>query len=83
MGSPRTLAELRAMAAEHDEQIASVHWFTASELAARWRVSLQTIYDTPREQLRFKEFGQGEKLKRRRYRADWIADYEESREHAA
>lgn len=73
-----TLAELRARAREHDDEIESRRWFTPAELAERWRVSETTVRAIPRAQLFYKEFGAGTKLKRRRYREDWVQTYEES-----
>ncbi len=72
------MAELRAKAAAHNEEIDSVRWFTPSELAARWRIALSTVHGIPLTELRYKEFGQGEHLKRRRYRSDWVAAYEDA-----
>jgi hypothetical protein len=72
----RSLDEIRASAKQHEEEIVSVQWFTPSDLAARWKVSLTTVHGIPVDQLQYKEFGQGEKLKRRRYRAEWVEAYE-------
>jgi hypothetical protein len=70
------MSEIRQRAKQHEEEIASVQWFTPSELAARWHVALSTVHAIPIAQLEYKEFGQGEKLKRRRYRAEWVEAYE-------
>jgi hypothetical protein len=73
-----TLAEMRARAREHDEEIASLYWFTPAELAERWRLSETTIRAIPATELRYKEFGAGAgKKMRRRYREDWVTAYEE------
>jgi hypothetical protein len=73
-----TLAEIRARAREHDEEIASLYWFTPAELAERWRLSETTIRAIPATELRYKEFGAGAgKKMRRRYREDWVTAYEE------
>jgi hypothetical protein len=71
-----SLEELRERAEEHDDELASTDWFTVADLAARWHVSQTTVRLIPADQLRYKEFGAGEKLKRRRYRGDWVAEYE-------
>lgn len=76
---PRSLAEIRARAAKHEEEILAMRWFTPAQLAARWGYkSPTTVYAIPLAELRYKEFGSGEKLKRRRYREDWVIAYEES-----
>lgn len=58
------------------------------ELKLRWGISVTSIKRIPFTELRYKEFGQGSKLKRRRYREDWVLAYEEATgrspvEHAA
>jgi hypothetical protein len=74
---PRSLAEIRRRAKEHEEEIVSPTWYTPLQLAARWGIGRSSVYEIPFEQLRYKEFGQGKKLKRRRYREDWVLAYEE------
>jgi hypothetical protein len=63
------MARIRARATAHDEAIESVKWPTAAQLAARWNVSLTTVYEIPRERLPYKEFGGGKKPRRRYYPA--------------
>ena len=70
------LAELRARARRHEEEILSLHWFTSADLAARWQVSRSTVLAIPRDELPYKAFGAGKKLHRRRYREDWVTAYE-------
>jgi hypothetical protein len=69
------MARIRARATAHDEAIESVKWPTAAQLAARWNVSLTTVYEIPRERLPYKEFGGGQKP-RRRYRPTDVAAFE-------
>jgi hypothetical protein len=71
------LAEVRAKAAQHDDEIASVKWLTVADLAARWRVSGNTVRAIPATELRYKEFGAGAHLKRRRYKPEWVTAYED------
>lgn len=71
-----TIDELRARAREHEDEIESVQWFTIDELAKRWRISAATVRTISFDELKFKEFGKGEKKKRRRFRSDWVAAYE-------
>lgn len=72
----RTIAEIRELAKRHEEEILSVRWLTPVMLAARWSISLSTVYEIPFDQLRFKAFGQGKKFKRRRYKPEWVEAYE-------
>jgi hypothetical protein len=61
----------RERARAHQEELreaARDGWATPKELAARWKVSVTTVKDTPADELPYKEFGNGLKLKRRRYR---------------
>ena len=65
------LETLREHARAHQEELleaAHDGWATPKELAARWKVSVTTVKDTPADELPYKEFGHGLKLKRRRYR---------------
>lgn len=65
------LEACRERARAHEEELreaAHDGWATPKELAARWKVSVTTVKDTPADELPFKEFGHGLKLKRRRYR---------------
>lgn len=72
------IATIRGRARAHQEELESVRWFTAARLKSRWDLSLTTIYEIPREQLPYKEFGTGKKLKRRRYHPDDVAAFEAS-----
>ncbi len=51
-------------------------WATPKELAERWKVSVTTVKDTPADELPYKEFGHGLKLKRRRYRWSDVSAFE-------
>lgn len=72
------LAAIRERRLRHEEEMLSVHWFTPAILAARWGVSETTVREIPLDELRYKEFGSGKQLKRRRYHPDWVAAYEAS-----
>lgn len=74
MTDPRAL--IRERATRHEEEIDSVRWLTVAELAARWRISENTVRAIPVDELHYKEFGSGERKKRRRFRADWVEAYE-------
>lgn len=65
----------RARAHQADIELAS-SYFTVNKLAQRWDVSPSTVRDIPRDQLPYKEFGSGAKLKRRRYHPDDVVAYE-------
>jgi hypothetical protein len=69
------LDEIRARAAAHDEEIESVRWPTAAQLAAKWNVSVAMIYAIPRDRLPYKAFGTGPRP-RRRYRPADVAAFE-------
>ena len=73
-----SIAEIRARARAHAEEIESGQWHTPATLAHRWSVSETTVREIPAAQLPYKEFGAGEKLKRRRYRPVDVAAYEEN-----
>lgn len=73
---PTRLASIRSRARQHQEELESLRWFTPQRLAARWDVSATTVMDIPRDQLPYKTFGSGEKLKRRRYHPDDVAAFE-------
>lgn len=79
----KNLNEIRARAAQHNDEIESAKWYTVAELAARWQVSETTVRLIPRDQLDYKEFGAGQKLKRRRYRSDWVEAYENESDRTA
>lgn len=72
----KTMEQLRAEGADHNDEIASLKWYTVAELAKRWRLAQTTVRAIPIDELKFKEFGSGKKLKRRRYRSDWLESYE-------
>jgi hypothetical protein len=65
----------RARAHQSEIDLAS-SWFTVNKLAERWDISASTVRDIPRDELPFKEFGKGRKLKRRRYHPDDVVAYE-------
>lgn len=73
---PSRLTTIRERAIEHEREIESARWFTPQRLADRWSVSASTVYEIPRDQLPYKEFGAGKKLKRRRYHPDDVAAFE-------
>lgn len=73
------LARIRARREQHEEEMLSVHWFTVAMLAARWHLSETTVREIDPDELHYKEFGAGEKLKRRRYHPDDVAAYEAKR----
>ncbi len=78
---PKDLAEIRAKARAHQDEISeAAHdgWATPQQLAKRWQVSVTTVKDTPADELPYKEFGNGLKLKRRRYRWSDVEAYESS-----
>lgn len=77
------LDAIRARAAEHNDEIESVQWFTVADLAKRWRVSETTVRSIPADELRYKEFGNGEHLKRRRYKLAWVEAYENTTDRSA
>lgn len=57
-------------------------WYTAAELAARWNVSVDTVYRVPRDVLPYIEFGAGARAYRR-YSPGAVAAYEEKGGRAA
>jgi len=74
--SAATIAEIRQRAAAHQEELDAYSWFTIADLAARWKVSETTVREIPIEDLWYKEFGQGAKLKMRRYPPWSVAAFE-------
>lgn len=72
------LATIRARREAHEAELPQHEWFSPAELSARWKISATTVRETPIEELRYKEFGRGQKIKRRRYRGDWVRAYEEA-----
>lgn len=70
------IARIRARRQQHEEELLSVHWLKPHDLAARWGISETTVREIPYEELRYKEFGSGTQLKRRRYHPDAVATYE-------
>lgn len=71
-----TVGELRARAAELQRELTERRLLTVRQLAVRWAVSPSTVRDIPPDQLPYLEFGQGLKLRRRRYRPEDVASYE-------
>lgn len=67
---------IRARARAHQEELDEPRWMTLAEVAARFRLSESTVRGIPADELPFKEFGQGHKLKRRRYRLADVEAYE-------
>lgn len=67
------LARIKARAKAHGEALESATWFTSSELAARWGVSVTTIYVIPVAELPYKRFGKGKRPIRRYSPADVLA----------
>lgn len=73
------IARIRERRQQHEEEMLSVHWYTVAILATRWGLSQTTVREIPADELPYKEFGAGEKLKRRRYHPDDVAAYEAKR----
>jgi hypothetical protein len=71
-----SLAEIRARAQVHADELDSAQWHTPATLAHRWNVCETTVRAIPATELPYKAFGNGEKLKRRRYRPSDVAAYE-------
>lgn len=69
------LDEIRAAAAEHDEQLQASTWWKTKDLAARWGVSRDTVLAIPREKLPYLEFGNSNM---RRYKPDDVLAFEEN-----
>lgn len=69
-------ARIRERRQQHEEELLSLHWFTPAILAARWGISETTVREIAADELPYKEFGAGMKLKRRRYHPDDVARYE-------
>jgi hypothetical protein len=76
---PPDHATLRERREAHEASLGDPQWFTPQQLAKRWQVSHTTVRAIPIAELRYKEFGQGEKLKRRRYKLAWIEAYEDAK----
>jgi hypothetical protein len=74
MNTPRTVAEIRAEAAQHARQIEAVKFLTVQELADRWRVDDETVRKIDRTELPFLEFG---KSRMRRYDPREVERYEQ------
>jgi hypothetical protein len=70
------LTEIRARARKHQEELDEPKWLSISAVAARWGISDATVRTIPVDELPYKEFGQGHKLKRRRYRLADVEAYE-------
>lgn len=72
-----SLQPYRDRARLHQQEIdLKLVYLTVSDLAKRWHLAPSTVRDIPREDLPFKEFGKGTKLKRRRYHPDDVIAYE-------
>ncbi|HWL39406.1 MAG TPA: hypothetical protein VNO75_04135 [Gemmatimonadaceae bacterium] len=72
-----SLQPYRDRARAHQEEIdLRINYLTVNKLAARWGVAASTVRDIPREELPYKEFGSGVKLKRRRYHPDDVLAFE-------
>ncbi len=83
-----TPEQLKARREAHEASLPNTRMLSPQQLAARWGISVTSVKSIPETELRYKEFGQGKTLKRRRYREDWVQAYEEatgreSVEHAA
>lgn len=75
----RTMAQLRAAARQHEEELISQKWFSPADLAVRWGFrSLSTVRGISRDELPYKEFGTGTR-KRRRYRLSDVEAFEAAR----
>lgn len=70
------LADIRAKARAHQEELDQPRWLSIAAVAARFGISETTVRTIPVDDLPFKEFGQGHKLKRRRYRVVDVEAYE-------
>lgn len=72
-----SLQPYRDRARAHQEDIElKVTYYTPQKLAQRWEISVSTVRDIPRDELPYKEFGAGPKLKRRRYHPDDVIAFE-------
>lgn len=66
-----SLQPYRDRARLHQEELdLKLVYMTVNDLAKRWHVAPSTVRDIPRDELPYKEFGKGTKLKRRRYHPD-------------
>jgi hypothetical protein len=70
------LTAVRARARAHQEELDEPRWLPIAAVAARFGVSESTVRGIPVDELPYKEFGQGHKLKRRRYRVSDVEAYE-------
>lgn len=71
------LKAIRAKARTHQEALDEPRWLTIAAVASRFSVSESTIRAIPADELPYKEFGAGHKLKRRRYRVADVEAYED------
>ncbi len=72
-----SLQPYRERARAHQSEIdLETRFLTPQLLAKRWSISVTTVKDIPFEELPYTEFGQGLKLKRRRYHPDAVLLYE-------
>ena len=60
----------------HEAALGGPDWLTPLQLSKRWQLSMTTIRAIAASELPYKEFGNGTKHKRRRYRIDWVEAYE-------
>lgn len=68
---------LREKAREHQASLDERRlYFSPQQLATRWGVGVTTVKSIARDRLPFKEFGNGAKLKRRRYHRDDVLAFE-------
>lgn len=70
------LTAVRAKARAHQDALDEPRWLTIAAVAARFGVSESTVRGIPADELPYKEFGNGRKLKRRRYRVADVEAYE-------
>lgn len=70
------LSSIRARAVAHQQAIDEPRWLSVSQLAHRYGVSSTTVRAIPFDELPYKEFGRGLKLKRRRYHPKDVEVYE-------
>lgn len=72
-----SLQPYRERARAHQAAIdLAIVYLTPNDLKSRFKLSLSTIRDIPRDQLPYKEFGNGAKYKRRRYHPLDVLEYE-------
>jgi len=67
---------IRARARAHQEELDEPRWLSIAAVARRFGISESTVRGIPADELPYKEFGSGMKLKRRRYRIADVEAYE-------